>query len=221
MNENNVILISDLAPVFGLAATASKDIVLAKLAVLSLVGGLVTIQDNKITTLGACEIKDGKLALPDIAGLAARLQKIEEAGTKGIATLSASINGVMKTFSAEDLVKVLDRVNTLETKFTTSENTMQEAERGKIIKLFSAEGKVPKKSDGTAYSTDELKKLDTGILSLLHANTPSSVPLHARNQTGMTDGVQKKYRDDKGNVDLAAVFEDESRRAGLTYSPNI
>jgi hypothetical protein len=61
-----------------------------------------------------------------------------------------------------------------------------------LVKTFSADGKVPKKADGTAYTADELKKLDVGTLQILKANTPVTVALNARrsgtgeNKSGLT-----------------------------------
>ena len=58
-------------------------------------------------------IKDGKLVLPDVTPLDARLKKLEEAGTKQIAVLSATIEGKVVTFTAEDVVKLGARLETL------------------------------------------------------------------------------------------------------------
>lgn len=146
--------------------------------------------------------------------LEGRIKTLETAGNKAIATLSATIDGKVHTFSAEDVVKLVTRLDALEKKFTDSETANVEAERGKIILLFAADGKVPKKADGGNYSAEELKKLDVGTLRLLHVNTPVTVPLSARNSTSQTDGGGKRYKDDKGRVDLSAIFNDENARNG-------
>jgi hypothetical protein len=145
----------------------------------------------------------------DLSPLDARLKKLEEAGTKAIATLSATIDGKVHTFSAEDVVKLVTRVETLEGKFTASADAAVATERANIVKLFAAEGKVPRKADGANYSAAELATLDVPTLRLLHANTPVTVPIAARSATAQTDGA-KSFKDAKGNVDLAAVFNQEN-----------
>jgi len=142
--------------------------------------------DSNLTALSAL-IKDGKLVIvDDVAGLGERLKKIEDAGTKQIATLSATIDGTVKTFSAEDLVKTLTRLEKLETEIANGKKATTETAVEAIVKTFSATGKVPKKADGTAYTADELKQLDLGTLQILSANTPVTVPLGSRRAAGDT-----------------------------------
>jgi hypothetical protein len=68
----------------------------------------------------------------------------------------------------------------LQTTIERQATELQEGERGRLVTLFAAEGKVPKDGDGKPYTAEALKKLDMGTLKLLHANTPSTVPLSAR-----------------------------------------
>ena len=163
----------------------------------------------ELTALSAL-IKDGKVVVLDtVAAMDGRLAKLEEAGTKQIATLSATINGTVKTFSAEDLVGVLAKVDALAAKITASETGQRESAVDALVKTFSADGKVPKKADGTAFSAEELKRLDLGTLQILSANTPVTVALAARSLTGNTDTKAKSFRDANGKVDMAALLEAE------------
>lgn len=216
LKPENVLLISEIAPALGLAATASKADILARMGIVALLSANCTIADGKISALLGAEVKEGKIILlSTTTEINNRVKKIEEAGTKAIATLSASINGVTKTFTGEDLVTVLSTVEALKKKIEDSEMTSLDAERSKAIKLFAVEGKVPKKADGSNYSADELKKLDVGLLQLLAANTPVTVPLSARNQTSQTDGA-KNFRDPKtGIVDMAALMNAENAALGI------
>jgi len=226
-NENNTmkpedyISTSELATAVGLKSDSPKKDVLAAIGRLSLFSALIVDKDGAITTFANCGIKDGKmLVLGDVQALSSRVQKIEEAGANKVVLLSASINGETKNFTGEDLVKVLSTVQGLEKKLADRESAELDSARENIIKLFSAEGKVPKRADGANYSAEELKKLDVPTLRLLHANTPVTVPLSARNQIGQTDGA-KSFKDSKGRVDLAALFDEQNARNGVTATPNI
>ena len=197
----------ELAPVVGLAADAKPEDVLARLGIISNLAMVLTIKDGKIASLSGL-ISDGKvIVLGDIPD---RLKKIEEAANKGITTLSATIDGKVRTFSAEDLVTLITKVEGLESKFTASETAATDRLRDQVIVRFSADGKVPKKADGTAYTADELKKLPVETLQLLHANTPVTVALSARGNLSQTDAAKSKHRNEKGVVDLASVFDAEN-----------
>ena len=170
----------------------------------------------ELATLSAL-IKDGKIIVLDtVTALDARLKKVEDAATKQIATLSATVNGTVKTFSAEDLVNTLARLDALETKIVTGEKRVTETAVDAIVKTFSADGKVPLKADGTAYTAAELKLLDLGTLQILKANTPVTVALAARNLTGNVDSKKTQFRDANGRVDMAALLEAEAGAAGQT-----
>ena len=109
------------------------------------------------------------------------------------------------------------RVKILEDNFQKNTVADQDSERMRIVTLLSAEGKSPKREDGEAYSRDELMALDVPALKLLHANTPVTVPLSARDMTSQMDG-QRRFvsKDSLGNerVDLAGIFNSENQRNG-------
>lgn len=215
LKPENVLLISELAPAIGLAATASKADVCGRLGLISILSSALTISEGKLSALLGAEVKDGKLVALSVAGaLDGRLKKVEEAGANKVILLSATINGEKKDFTGEDLVKVLSTVQDLQKKFDARETAEVDSERGDIIRLFSVEGKVPKKVDGANYSAEELKKLDVPTLQLLRVNTPATVPLSARHQTGQTEGKTGSFKDAKGVVDLAAVFAAENAASG-------
>ena len=103
------------------------------------------------------------------------------------------------------------RIESLELKLLAQTEAAEAAEREALVRRFAADGKVPKRATGESYSADELKALDVPTLRLLHANTPVTVPLSARTALNHADGVKPgHYRDDKGRVDLAALFEAEA-----------
>jgi phage I-like protein len=97
----------------------------------------------------------------DLTPLTARLDKVEKAVPADVTSFSARLEKVERT--------LLDQASA-----TT------EVEKTRMIKLFSADGKVPKDADGQAYTAEALRALDLGTLRLLHANTPATVPLTAR-----------------------------------------
>jgi hypothetical protein len=109
------------------------------------------------------------------------------------------------------------RIKILEEGFQKNITGEQDSERMRIVTLLSAEGKSPKREDGAAYSRDELMALDVPALKLLHANTPVTVPLSARDATSQMDG-QRRFvsKDSQGNeqVDLAGIFNSENQRNG-------
>jgi hypothetical protein len=196
-----------LAEMLGLKNPTVETLTASLGAVFSL-SSFIQIKDGKIISLPGV-IADGKVTV--LSEIEPRVKKIEDAGTKAIATLSATIDGKVHTFSAEDVVKLVARVGDIEKKFTDGETAATEAERSKVIRLFSADGKVPKRADGTNYSADELKKLDVPTLQLLHANTPVTVPLSARTHTSLQDDKSKSFKDPKtGIVDMAALLEAEN-----------
>lgn len=180
MNPELIITVPELAPVIGLSATASKTEVLSRFSILAALASIVTIKDGKVQTLAACALTDGKLPLPDLAGVDVRLKKVEEAGTKNIATLSATIDGKVVTFNAEDVVRLVTRVDKLETNVNETSTAAVTRERGELIARFSAEGKVPKGIDGKELTDAQLTTFAVDSIKLLLANTPATVPLTAR-----------------------------------------
>ena len=151
------------------------------LAVLSAIVGLAeTATEAEVTT----ELKKrlAPVQLPDIqpltaadAALDARLKKIEDAATKGLAVLSATIDGKVVTLNAEDLVKLHNRVETLSATLTTTAAQADAAERARLLDEASREGKV------IPLSADTLKTVATPALKEMIAGLPKGVvPLHAR-----------------------------------------
>jgi hypothetical protein len=118
-----------------------------------------------------------------------------------------------------DLAPLTARITALETKLIDAEKANMDAKCANLVTLFAAQGKVPKKADGTAYTADELKAQNLETLSLLLANTPVTVALSAHNAAHATESA-KSFKDDKGRVDLAAIFDAEAKASGLTAQPN-
>ena len=117
----------------------------------------------------------------------------------------------------EEITALSVRIKLLEENFKRTADEGQATERTRIVTLLSAEGRSPKREDGTTYSRDELLGLDVPMLKLLHVNTPVTVPLLAR---GMTSQIEGKGRfvsqDSQGNVrvDLAGIFNSENKQNG-------
>jgi len=181
------------------------------------------LKDQTLTLLSVATL----LGLPETTAEADVLAKLKErlapapaAAAPDLTALNATIGGLTSSLTA-----MTARVAGLETKLAESAAAATKLERGKLITLFSAEGKVPKKADGTAYTAEELNKLDVSLLQLLHANTPVTVPLSARSAISQTDGARGRHveKDASGKiikVDLAAMFDEEAAARG-TARPNI
>lgn len=129
----------------------------------------------------------------------------------------------LQVMDAEQHARI-ETVNTLNARIKTLEESLkktvddeQAAERIRIVTLLSTEVKSPKREDGPTYSREELLALDLATLRLLHANTPTTVPL---SPSAMTSQIGEQWqfvsKDDKGNlrVDLAGIFNRESQRTG-------
>lgn len=187
----NFITLALMASALGLAATATEAEVTGKLTRLSALDQLV---------------KDGKVVVLDsVASLDSRLKAIETAGNKGLATLSATIDGKTVTLSAEDVVKLSTRIGALEQNLTAATTANESRERSQIIALFSTQGKVPLNADGKAYSAEDLAKLPVDTLKLLSVNTPVTVPLSARG-TRVQDGKKSEL---KGLARTKAAFDEQ------------
>lgn len=176
LKPENVITVSEFAPIVGLAANASKADVLGKLIILSALSALVIVKDGKAEKIFGAEIKDGKLvSLAALDGLDGRLKKIEEANTRNIATLSATVEGKVVTLNAEDLVKLHTQVQTLSASLKSRDDRADEAERARLLSDASREGKV------IPLSADTIKTLPTTALKELIGGLPKNiVPLHKR-----------------------------------------
>lgn len=161
-------------------------------------------------------MSDKFLSLSAVAGILGLDANAEEAAV--LAKLKTAMTPAAP--AAVDLTPLSARLTTLEAKLTATEAATAAAAAEQVIRTFSADGKVPKKADGTNYSAEELKKLDLPTLQILAANTPVTVALSARTQ-GRPEDTKKTHRDAKGIVDLASVFEEENKKVGLSLTPNI
>ena len=174
---------------------------------------------------------DGELSA-DLKTLSANQQpntKNIMAENATLETLSAQIAGLTKTLGDRiaileqvkpvDLTTLSASVTDIQKKLSDREKADTDIKRAQLVTLFASQGKAPKKADGTNYSADELKALGLDTLELLLANTAVTVPLSARG--GATPaGETKKFRDEKGVVDLSEVFTQEAISNG-TAKPNI
>lgn len=192
-DASKFVTLAALAEAIGLPATASAADVAAKLHTLSMLGA-------------AIEIKDGKLVLPTEIGN--RLQKLEEAGTKAVATLSATIDGKVVSFTAEDVVRLGAKVTALETTLNTDAKNREDLLKGELLARFTAEGKAPNGEDGKPMTADFLRTLSAPTLKMLLANTPATVPLSARGRiSGDKPAVDPNL---KGRARIVASFEQEN-----------
>lgn len=151
------------------------------LAVLSAIVGLAeTATEAEITA----ELKKrlAPVQLPDIqplsaadAALDARLKKVEDAATKQIAVLSATIDGKVVTLNAEDVVKLHNRVEALSATLTANSTKADEAERARLVEEATNDGKL------IPLSADTMKTLPLPALKELLTGLPKDVvPLSAR-----------------------------------------
>ncbi len=188
------ITLSALAAALGLPATAAEADVAAKI--------------KKLSALEALEplFKDGKIVA--LAPMEERLKKIEDANTAGVATLSAKIDGQVVTFSAEDVVRTVNRLDSLEKLMKDGATAREDVERNELLTRFSAEGKVPLGLDRKPLSADGLKTLSVDVLKMLLANTPATVPLNARSRLA----GEQPARDPslKGVNRLVAAFAEQA-----------
>ncbi len=123
-------------------------------------------------------------ALPDFARLNERLEKLERA------------NALRAGYPASQLEAFDTRLAALQAETAGLKLELQrrdaaalEAEKAALIQRFAAEGKVPLAPDRRPYSDEQLTALDLPTLKLLHANTPSTVPLSARGRKASSIGA--------------------------------
>ncbi len=205
----------DLASALGLPSTASVEDINKLLKLFSNLASFFVSEDGKVKSFSAGSI---------FAEMSNRLAKLEDGATKQIATLSATIGGKVHSFTAEDVVGVVSRLEKLENEIKAGRESQTAIERDLVVKSFAADGKVPKKADGTALTPEELRAMDIGTLRILSANTPVSVALSARHGAHSVEGTKNfRFKDIQGkeHVDLAALFNDENARAGHSLIPNI
>lgn len=195
--------VAALATLVGLSASAEEQDVMAKLK------DRLAAPAVDLTPLSAL-VKDGKIIVLDqVAAMDGRLKTLEQAGTKGVATLSAEIDGKVITLSAQDIVNLSDKLTKLEAQVKNGIQATLDNERSRLVTLFASDGKVPKNADGKPYTAEELKALDLPTLKLLHANTPVTVPLSAR--TRGASGEQAVDANLKGHDRMTAAFSKQIR----------
>ena len=180
---DNVIVVADLAPTVGLAATASKADVLGKLVALS------------------------SLAL-SVGGFEDRLKAIEKANANPPGGTPGSTAGGTPAATPE-LVALTARLEGIEKAFSAQASAASEVEKGRLIRLFAQEGRAPKDAEGKEYSAEGLSKLDVTTLKLLYANTPQTVPIAQRHR--MAEG-QSKDQNLKGRDRMIAAFDRENAK---------
>lgn len=139
----------------------------------------------------------GLSAADDESAVMAKLKARLDQPVVDLAPLNASI------------ATLTSRCADLEKKITAGESAAINAERTRLVTLFAAEGRIPLDEDGKAFTAEALGKMDVPTLRLLLKNTAVTVPLSAR--TAALEGG-KSFKDAKGNVDLAAMFEEENSR---------
>jgi len=141
---------------------------------------------EKFLTLAAMAAMLGLNESAEEAAVTAEFKKrLTPPAPPDLTTLSARIEALEKKAPAApaagpELTALAARVKALEDGIASGNAAVIERERADLLGRFSAEGKVPLNAGGLAYSADELQKLDVPTLKLLHANTPATVPLHAR-----------------------------------------
>lgn len=83
--------------------------------------------------------------------------------------------------------------NTLKNDLAATKLSAENTEKATVIAKFAAEGKVPMGEDGKPMTPESLGALPLGVLKMLHASTPVTVPLTARGkkpgETKSTDGL--------------------------------
>jgi phage I-like protein len=160
--------------------------------------------EKALTLLSVAQL----LALPETSDEKTIMDKF-----KGALHAASSMPGAM----SGDINSLNARIKMLEENLKGTADDEQATERMRMVTLLSAEGKSPKREDGAAYSRDELLALDLATLKLLHANTPTTVPLSPSGMTSQIDGPQRfvsKNRENNARVDLAAIFNSENQQNG-------
>lgn len=137
---------------------------------------------NEAASANTMQLNLAKLAT--LMGLTETASEADvQAKLTGAVSLSArleSLEAKVTTLSTPSAGDVTKQIVDLRAEFKALSETATNEKRDAIIVAMSTAGQVPKKSDGTAYTADELKKLDVPLLQTLSANTPATVPLSAR-----------------------------------------
>lgn len=130
--------------------------------------------------------------------------------TKLVLFSATGADGKVITFGAMDL---FERLSKLETTLATSRDETVAAEKTTLISLFTAEGKAPiDPATRKPYALAELQKLDKATLTLLHANTPITVPLHSRSKGAIDANPADNGL--KGRARTEAAFAAENAQVG-------
>lgn len=87
------------------------------------------------------------------------------------------------------------KVVTLETELATAKSAAENTEKSVVIAKFAAEGKVPMGEDSKPMTPEALGALPLGVLKMLHASTPVTVPLSARGKKPGNDKEALKGMD--------------------------
>ncbi len=113
-----------------------------------------------------------------------------------------------------DLSAQITTLNTgmadLQKKIQAGLDAASDVEKGKVIALFAADGKVPLGADGKPITDEDLRKFDLPTLRLLHANTPVTVPLSTRGKVAAKQGTELK-----GLERTAAAINEDLKTRGL------
>ncbi len=177
--------VAEMAAIVGLPETTSKADVQKKLSgnfllLAALSAALGEVKENKVGVLSSLQ--------GEVAGLQTLVKGLKPG--EGVVVFSATgADGKSITLKPEEVASKLINIESLLTTRNTSE---ENAARTQIISAFTAEGKVPKKEDATAYSATELAALPVATLKLLQANTPVTVPLSARKQNPEQKATDEK-----------------------------
>lgn len=125
-----------------------------------------------------------------IVALSAELKTIKDAKpAEPVITLSAA-DGKTTTMP---LAELGTQFIALKADLAATKVAAENAEKSNVIALFAAEGKVPLGEDAKPMGADALAALPLGVLKMLHASTPVTVPLSARGtkpgEKKSTDGL--------------------------------
>lgn len=175
---------------------------------------LAARENSAATTVALAE---KSLTLLSVAGMLGLPETSEEKVVLEKLTDILRVASSTPTAATAEVTALSARVKILEESIQRNAAMEQDAERIRVVTLLAAEGKLPHRGDGAVYSRDELLALDVPTLKLLHANTPVTVPLSARDMTGLLDGHGRFVsKDSQGNVqvDLAGIFNSENQRNG-------
>lgn len=112
-----------------------------------------------------------------LSTLSADLKALKEAKpAEPLITLSAA-DGKTSTMT---LAQLGTELVALKAETAVVKAASENADKAKVIKLFAEQGKVPLGEDGKAMTVEVLTSHPIGVLKMLLASTPATVPLSAR-----------------------------------------